>query len=752
MLRRRQTEMEPMLDQQLGQTVTQGPSLLVQVFAETTVPTAALKYFACHPLTISGSESEGTVPTLTVDTTQKLYVAVLGSKVPVAGDNLIARLIGGRWVAENGGGIPAVVSCGTIKVTVNGCNTKSMPGAVVTLSRKLVATITVTNGGTGYTSAPTVTFGTTNGNGATATATISGGAVTAVTVTAGGAYTAAPTVGFTGGGGSGATATSTLSAATTVDTVTTSLGLQTVTITNAGSGYKTNPNVTVTGGGGSGAVVTATISNAAVASVSLTNGGSNYTTAPAVTVTGGGTGSGATVTSRLTAGPVTSLTIQSGAGYTPGLGYALAINGDGTGAAGTFDVDSAGRVVNLVLTAGGSGYTTVTSIDFPGAGSGSGAWAYGTVSGGAVTGFILTSSSGYITGTGYALGFSGGGGTGAAGTFDVNVNSEVQNLVLTNGGSGYTTAPTLSFPGAGGSGARGTAGLAPQPVAGLTLTAGGSGYSTAPTLTISPPRTGSTATGTATLANQNVASLTIANPGHNFTSIPTLAIDPPPSGTTATATAIINSNETGNRAFFTTPSIGIYTASAVPPAGVSWWNTAPVTVNISVATCATNAAGSVTLLPATGYACTCANCRDPVPSTATLTDANGTITLTFSSGAWRGCYSLSGQTVQNFSIVSSLARCQSGTTTGSIPITYHLLCPNVGTGWSLSQMWTTCTYQSGSPPGDFAIAGTCTDAPTNALPPTSVSSGGQAPDACNTSSTFTISGGIVNGTVTVSFP
>jgi hypothetical protein len=581
-------------------------------------------------------------------------------------------------------GPPPVISCGTIRVTVNGCNTKSMPGAVVTLSRKLVATITVTNGGTGYTSAPTVTFGTTNGNGATATATISGGAVTAVTVTAGGAYTAAPTVGFSGGGGSGATATSTLSAATTVDTVTTSLGLQTVTITNAGSGYKTNPNVTVTGGGGSGAVVTATISNAAVASVSLTNGGSNYTTAPAVTVTGGGTGSGATVTSRLTAGPVTSLTIQSGAGYTPGLGYALAITGDGTGATGTFDVDSAGRVVNLVLTAGGSGYTTVTSIDFPGA------------------------------------------------------------------GSGYTTAPTLSFPGAGGSGARGTAGLAPQPVAGLTLTAGGSGYSTAPTLTIGPPRTGTTATGTATLANQNVASLTIANPGHNFTSIPTLAIDPPPSGTTATATAIINANETGNRAFFVTPSIGVYTASAVPPAGVSWWNTAPVTVNISVATCATNAAGSVTLLPATGYACTCANCRDPVPSTATLTDANGTITLTFSSGAWRGCYSLSGQTVQNYSVISFIERCQSGTTTGSIPINYILNCPAVGVGWTLAQLWTTCTYSSGTPPGQFPIAGSCPN--NNASTANIVGTGGLAPDACNTSSTFAMSGGIVNGTVTVSFP
>jgi len=53
-----------------------------------------------------------------------------------------------------------------------------------------ISAIAVTDGGTGYTSAPTVTIGTAEGNpygtGATATATVSGGAVTSVTVTNGG--------------------------------------------------------------------------------------------------------------------------------------------------------------------------------------------------------------------------------------------------------------------------------------------------------------------------------------------------------------------------------------------------------------------------------------------------------------------------------------------------------------------------------------------------------------------------------------
>lgn len=81
-----------------------------------------------------------------------------------------------------------------------------------------VTQITVGQGGTGYTTEPTVTLTGGNGSGATAIATISGGVVTAVTVTnPGTGYTAAPApavalaVVFSGGGGAGATATATVS-------------------------------------------------------------------------------------------------------------------------------------------------------------------------------------------------------------------------------------------------------------------------------------------------------------------------------------------------------------------------------------------------------------------------------------------------------------------------------------------------------------------------------------------------------------
>lgn len=73
-----------------------------------------------------------------------------------------------------------------------------------------IKTITVTNGGTGYTEAPTVTITGGGGSGATAVATVNGGSVTAVAiVNPGSGYTSEPTITLTGGGGDGATVTAT---------------------------------------------------------------------------------------------------------------------------------------------------------------------------------------------------------------------------------------------------------------------------------------------------------------------------------------------------------------------------------------------------------------------------------------------------------------------------------------------------------------------------------------------------------------
>ncbi len=94
-----------------------------------------------------------------------------------------------------------------------------------------VRSVTVTAGGSGYTTAPTVTFSAGAGSNvipvtATGTATISGGKVTAITLSRDltgvtyyneGQYTAAPTITIAGGGGTGATATATIWTAADAD-------------------------------------------------------------------------------------------------------------------------------------------------------------------------------------------------------------------------------------------------------------------------------------------------------------------------------------------------------------------------------------------------------------------------------------------------------------------------------------------------------------------------------------------------------
>ena len=72
-------------------------------------------------------------------------------------------------------------------------------------------------------------------------------ALTGVKVVNGGSdYTSVPTVVVSGGGGTGATATATIAAGK----------VSAITVTSVGSGYTTTPTITVSGGGGSGAIAT----------------------------------------------------------------------------------------------------------------------------------------------------------------------------------------------------------------------------------------------------------------------------------------------------------------------------------------------------------------------------------------------------------------------------------------------------------------------------------------------------------------
>jgi hypothetical protein len=145
-----------------------------------------------------------------------------------------------------------------------------------------VQTITLTNGGSGYQTAPSVQIIGANTTQATATCTISG-TLQSIPITAGGSgYIAAPTVNITGGG-----ATTNASATAIINGgVVTS-----VRIDNPGVGYTSPPTVTFTPvNGGAGVTAGTIVINGVVNSLTLTSAGSGYgTVIPTVQFTGANT-------------------------------------------------------------------------------------------------------------------------------------------------------------------------------------------------------------------------------------------------------------------------------------------------------------------------------------------------------------------------------------------------------------------------------------------------------------------------------
>jgi uncharacterized repeat protein (TIGR01451 family) len=274
-----------------------------------------------------------------------------------------------------------------------------------------VAGLVLDNGGSGYTSAPTVNISGSGCTAATATAYITGGVVTSLVVNNPGyACTGTPIVSFSGGGGSGASATAVIS------TPSTSPQWHALTIPANGSitiefdadissnvapgryqneilVYGTTPSLTFDylgtsiedvqvcvpppivsappacgGSAGNvasipyqpGATVTWSITNGngtittastgTVHSVSLGSGGSGYTIAPAISFTGGG-GSGAAATATVAGGVITAITVTNpGSGYTSEPTVVITPNGSGSDAAAAAVLGQ-----GIIYTAGASG-------------------------------------------------------------------------------------------------------------------------------------------------------------------------------------------------------------------------------------------------------------------------------------------------------------------------------------------------------------------------------------------------------------
>ncbi|MDR3636899.1 MAG: beta-1,3-glucanase family protein [Isosphaeraceae bacterium] len=259
-----------------------------------------------------------TVPYFTLDQAPN-GIAIPNSSVIVSGEVYVGF---GSPVT-----LPVDVGVSGLTVTSGGSGYTSAPtvslsggtAATAALGQGTVTATLITNPGSGYATAPAVTISGGGGTGATATATIADGQVTGITITnPGSGYTNAPSLSFSSGN------------ATAVAVITG--GVASVNVSSPGSGYTTAPTVTISGGGGTGATATAVLTNGAVSSVTVNNAGSGYTSAPSVYFSGG---SNATATATIAGGAVTALTVgNNGTGYTTVPSVTIS-GGGGTGATAT---------------------------------------------------------------------------------------------------------------------------------------------------------------------------------------------------------------------------------------------------------------------------------------------------------------------------------------------------------------------------------------------------------------------------------
>lgn len=99
----------------------------------------------------------------------------------------------------------------------------------------------------------------------------------------------------------------------------------------------------------------------------------------------------------------------------------------------------------------------------------------------------------------------------AAGTAAV-VSGAVDHIDVQFAGYGYSSAPTVTLSGGGGTGATATATISGVVVTGFTVTAGGSGYTSAPEVVVTPPGgVGQSDTGTCTCPNTTSVTVTSSN-------------------------------------------------------------------------------------------------------------------------------------------------------------------------------------------------------------------------------------------------
>lgn len=262
--------------------VLYGPGTLAP---QVTITNPGLNYTGNPSVTITGGSGTGSLEVSSISNGQ-----VTGIEVISPGHGYSAFDGGALNVIITGGGNPNRLAQGT--ATIGG-------GGVISIQ--------VVDGGTGYTSQPTVTITGGGGSGATAVAAGTADSITTITVvTPGVGYTSAPTVMISAPAGGGATATAIAKISFN--------GINAVNVTDGGAGYTSTPTVDIVDpfGFGFGAVATADMGAGVVNSVTVVNPGQDYQSAVVTFV--GGNPTVATATAELMpqggANPVSGAAIQ----------------------------------------------------------------------------------------------------------------------------------------------------------------------------------------------------------------------------------------------------------------------------------------------------------------------------------------------------------------------------------------------------------------------------------------------------------
>ncbi len=363
-----------------------------------------------------------------------------------------------------------------------------------------VVSLSLTTGGSGYTSPPAVSFSGGGGTGASAVAHMAGTQVESVVITNGGTgYTAAPTVTIAGNAVATASVyTKSILPASFVRSRFNDL----YAFDGMGRGLRWDGSAgTMQPIGlqkpykGPAVTVASTAMAGYVDAVNVVSPGAGYSAAPSVTFTGGTPTTAAVARAEVSGGRVIGITVSE-----PGVGYQAAPTvslsaSNATGAA--FSVGVLGSVQALTISNGGTGYTSAPTV-------------------------VFSSAQGL---------------TQANATVTISDTGTISSVDLLSGGTGATGAVTASLSGGGGTGGSLAVGMQ-YGVAAVTVTTGGTGFLTPPPVTFAPnasDTTASAAAATASVSGGSITKVTVFN-GGRYSLPPTVVLG----DYNATATATIS--------------------------------------------------------------------------------------------------------------------------------------------------------------------------------------------------------------------